>query len=89
MPHLAHSDKNLRQAGITLLLNFTIEFLTKEDVEGRIQVISAIATMLSQETDLQNLLRASICLGNCAHKCTEAATLIESIGLEWPAENTW
>lgn len=89
MPHLAHSDKNLRQAGITLLLNFTIEFLTKEDVEGRIQVISAIATMLSQETDLQNLLRASICLGNCAHKCAEAATLIESIGLEWPAENTW
>jgi len=52
MTHLSHSDKNVRQAGVTLLLNYSIEFLTKDDVEGRIQIVSAIATMLSTETDL-------------------------------------
>ena len=89
MQHLSHADKNVRQAGITLLLNYTVEFLSREDVEGRIQVVSAIATMLSQEKDMQNLLRASIALGNCAHKCPQAASLIDSIGLEWPEESTW
>ena len=38
---------------------------------------------------MQNLLRASIALGNCAHKCPQAASLIDSIGLEWPEESTW
>ena len=89
MPHMSHADKLVRQAAVTLLLNYSIHFLTKEDQEGRIQVISAIATMLSTETDLQTLLRASITLGNCGHKNADAEGLITSMGLEWPAENTW
>ena len=52
MPHMSHADKLVRQAAVTLLLNYSIHFLTKEDQEGRIQVISAIATMLGSETDL-------------------------------------
>ena len=36
MPHLSHSDKNVRQAGITLLLNFSVEFNVREDQEGRV-----------------------------------------------------
>ena len=86
---MTHADKLVRQAAVTLLLNYSIHFLTKEDQEGRIQVISAIATMLGMETDLQTLLRASITLGNCGHKNAEAESLITSMGLEWPAENTW
>ena len=30
-PHLVHADKGVRQAAITLMLNFSVEFLTKED----------------------------------------------------------
>ena len=52
-------------------------------------MISAIATCLNQETDLQNLFRASITLGNCAHNNVEAKSLITTIGLDWPDENTW
>ena len=63
------------------MLNFSADFLSKDDQEGRIQVISAIATCINQETDLQNLLRAAIALGNCAHKCPEALTLIPAIGI--------
>ena len=52
-------------------------------------MISALATCLNQETDIQNLFRASITLGNCAHNNVEAKSLIATIGLQWPAENTW
>jgi len=89
MPFLTHADKNVRQAAITLHLNYSVELLNKEDSEARTQVIAGIATCIGQEIDLQNLLRASIALGNCAHKNAEATSLISSMGLEWPAENTW
>ena len=88
IPHLGHADKNVRQAAITLLLNYSTEFLVKEDQEGRVQIISALSGCLNQERDLQTLLRASIALGNCAHKCPEAASLIQSIGLVWPEESS-
>jgi len=86
-PHLVNADKLVRQAGITLMMNYSSEFLSKEDQEGRIQVVSAIATCINQETDLQNLLRASITLGNCAHQCPELQNLISSIGIQFPPEN--
>ena len=86
-PHLVNADKLVRQAGITLLMNYSSEFLSKEDQEGRIQVISALATCINQETDLQNLLRTSIALGNCAYKCSEAQNLISTIGIQFPPES--
>ena len=52
-------------------------------------MISALATCLNQETDLQNLFRASITLGNCAHNNVEAKSLITTIGMQWPDESTW
>ena len=83
-PHLLHADKGVRQAGITFILNFSVEFLVKDDLEGRIQAVTALATCINQETDLQNLLRASITLGNLAHESPEALSLIQSIGIVIP-----
>ena len=68
-------------------MNFSVEFLSKEDIEGRVQIISALATCIGQETDLQNLLRAATALGNCAHKCPEAISLIPTLGITFPAES--
>ena len=65
--HLTHPDKNVRQAATTLMMNYSAEFLVQDDAEGRIQVMSAVQTCLAQETDLQNLLRISITLGNVCH----------------------
>lgn len=87
--HLTHPDKGVRQAAITLLMNFSVEFLTKDDPEGRIQIMSALQTCLQQETDLQNLLRISITLGNVAHKSVEAKSLLGTLGLQWPNEAAW
>ena len=33
--HLSHADKNTRQAAITLFLNYSTFYLTKEDLLGR------------------------------------------------------
>ena len=89
LPFLTHADKNVRQAAITMHLNYSVELQLKDNPEARTQVIAGIATCIGQETDLQNILRASITLGNCAHKNAEAQSLISSMGLEWPAEGTW
>jgi len=87
--HLQHGDKNVRQAAITMLMNYSVEFMVKDDSEGRIQVMTAIAPILAGETDLQNLLRISITLGNLAHESAEAASLLSTLGLEWPEEAKW
>ena len=86
-PHLVHSDKNVRQAAITLMMNYSAEFQMKEDREGRIQITSALATCVNQERDLQNLLRAAIALGNLAHKNEEVGALIRTIGIQFPEES--
>ena len=88
-PHLTHADRLVRQAAISMLLNYSVEFLVKDDAEGRVQIMSALAACLPQETDLQNLLRIAIALGNLAHGNAEAASLLTSMGLQWPSESQW
>jgi hypothetical protein len=50
-----------------MCMNFSVEFLNKDDTEGRIQILTALASTISQETEIPNLLRASFALGNVAH----------------------
>ena len=53
--HFVNSDnKNVRNAVITLFLNFSILFLDKNDPEGRIQIVSALSEVAQKETDEQN-----------------------------------
>lgn len=87
--HLTHPDKNVRQAAITLMMNYSVEFLSKEDTEGRIQIITALQQCLTDEIELQNLLRVSYALGNCAHKSAEVQSLVGTLGLQWPEESKW
>jgi hypothetical protein len=35
-PHLASSDKNTRNAAVTVLLNYSVDFFMKDDEEGKI-----------------------------------------------------
>lgn len=41
-PHLQNAKANVRESAYTVLLNYSIAFLTKDDPEGRIQLISAL-----------------------------------------------
>ena len=44
-------NKNIRNAAITVMLNYSIFFLDKNDAEGRLQIISALAEGFSKESD--------------------------------------
>ena len=72
-----------------MLMNYSVEFLIKDDTEGRVQIMTALAPCLLQETDLQNLLRISITLGNLQHESAEGASLLGALGLQWPDESRW
>ncbi len=51
--------------------------------------MTALASTITQENELQNLLRASITLGNVAHESAEATSLCLSLGIQWPDEANW
>ena len=82
--HLSHADKNVRQAAVTLILNYSIVFLQQDDEEGRIQALSCLANFDQKDTDVQNVLRLSYALGNLAHNSAEAASMIDSLGVGLP-----
>lgn len=46
-PHLVNADKNVRQAAITALLNYSVEFLSKDDTEGRVLAMTALVPCLA------------------------------------------
>ena len=85
--HLTSDDKNVRQAAVTVILNYSICWLDQEDEEGRIQAISALAGAISEETDLQTLLRQATALGNLGHGNAEAKGLIETYGIQFPPDS--
>ena len=82
--HLAHDDKLVRQAAITCILNYSIIFQQKEDDEGRLQAISALANCDPNEKDLQNVLRLAYALGNLAHNSQDSADMIKTMEIAIP-----
>lgn len=83
-PFLYNEDKNVRQAAITVVLNYSVEFHLKEDEEGRIQAISAISSCFEKEVELQNMLRLATALGNLCHNSDETTNLALSMGIVFP-----
>lgn len=51
-PYMNHEDKNTRMACATVFLNYSVDFIMKEDEEGRIQAMSVLSTAFTKETDV-------------------------------------
>jgi hypothetical protein len=63
----------VRQASITILLNYSILLLDKPDPEGKIQIVSALSGgVLLKETDAQSYLRLVTALANVAYQDSDA-----------------
>jgi PUL domain len=61
-------NKNIRQAAITLLLNYSILLIDKPDPEGKIQIVSAVSGgAIQKETDAQNNLRLITAIANISY----------------------
>lgn len=80
---LLHDDKNVRMATVTLFMNYSVNFHLKEDKEGRIQSLKALAPAFAHEKDPQNYLRLATTLGNVIYKSEEAAELLPSLGIKF------
>lgn len=73
-------NKSIRQAAITILLNFSILFLDKPDPEGKIQLVSAVSGgLFHKETDATSMLRLVAMLGNVSHQDGETKELVQSM----------
>lgn len=75
-------NKSVRNAAITVALNFSIFFLDKNDSEGRLQIASALCEALAKEGDEQNKLRIKATLKNLTIGDEDARDLIQSLGVE-------
>jgi PUL domain len=87
--YLYSDNKNIRQAVITLMLNYSIRFLDKPDQEGKIQLVSAVSGgAIQKETEAQNYLRLVTMLGNISYQDSETKeAIVGMIGDEIKAKN--
>ena len=51
-PHLMNPKPNVRESAITVLLNYSVQFLMKDDQEGKIQCLSALSALAGQKDSL-------------------------------------
>ena len=51
-PHLGNAKNTIKEAAITIFLNYSITYLMKDDPEGRMQAITALG-MVANESDAQ------------------------------------
>lgn len=73
-------NKNIRQAAVTLLLNYSIMFLDRADSEGKIQLVSSVSGgIIQRETDAQTYLRLVTMLGNVCYEDAESKELVQSM----------
>ena len=78
--HLGNGKANIREAAVTVILNYSIIFLMKDDKEGRIQALSGLAAIAGEKED-QVSKRLSAAVNNLSYKNSEAKDLAKSLGL--------
>jgi len=79
----ARSDnKNIRIAFSTILLNFSALFLQTKSQEGKIQVISILAEVLSSEKEDEVIYRSLVALGTLLWNDDELKSLAQDLELK-------
>jgi phospholipase A-2-activating protein len=61
---LDHDNKTVRLAWSSLMFNYSVQFCSKDDEEGRVQAISALCEVVSNEQEVDVLERALLTIGN-------------------------
>ena len=72
--HLKNPKNTIREAAITVLLNYSIAYLQKEDHNARIQLISALGAV-ANESDEQCKKRITAAVNNLTYKNYEGKNL--------------
>lgn len=61
---LDHANKTIRLTWAALIYNYSVQFISKEDEEGRVQAISALCEVVSNEQETEVLERVMVTIGN-------------------------
>lgn len=82
-PHLMNPKATIRESAITVILNFSIQFLMKDDPEGKIQCLSALSSLAPQKASLdeQSKKRIDVAVTNLTFKHQEGKELAAGLGL--------
>mmetsp|Transcript_10809 Transcript_10809/g.12253 ORF Transcript_10809/g.12253 Transcript_10809/m.12253 type:complete len:136 (-) Transcript_10809:3-410(-) len=79
---ISHDNKNVRNAAITIMLNYSIAFLSRvEDNQGRVQAIACLVDALDQEKDANNYMRILASVGNLMFEDEEVQSLGRDLGI--------
>lgn len=79
---LKHAKANIRESAITVLLNFSIIFLQKDDSEGKIQALSALGALAGRtDLDEQSKKRMQAAVNNLTYKNPDGKELAQALGL--------
>jgi len=79
-PHLKNPKTTIREAAITVLLNFSVVYLQKDDQNAKIQIISALG-VLTNEAEEQCKKRLEATVKNLTYKNYEGKNLALSMGI--------
>lgn len=77
---MSNAKTTIKEAGITVFLNFSMVYLMKDDPEGRIQALSALG-VVANESDPQCQARIKAAVNNFCYKNQEAKDLALAMGL--------
>ena len=78
LTHVENPNKNVRLGLISLLFNFSVKLVNKEEFSGKIQILSALNEILQNETDPDNLFRAFATIGNVVSGAGGRKEIIET-----------
>jgi phospholipase A-2-activating protein len=80
--YVTHENKNIRNAAISILLNYSIAFISrKDDNQGRVQIIACLLDAFDKEDDAQNFMRIVASIGNLLFEDEEVTNLAKDFGL--------
>lgn len=64
LANVDNTNKNVRLGLISLLFNYSVLLATKNDIQGKIQILVALNEIIQNETDTENLFKALVTIGN-------------------------
>ena len=78
-----HPKANVRESAVTVILNYSVQFLMKDDKEGKVQCLSALSALAPNKGSLdeQSKKRMDVAVTNLTFKNAEGKELAQTLGL--------
>ena len=80
--YISHEKKQVRNAAVTVLLNYSCAFLErKENNEGRVQILACVNEAIENEKDPNTYMKILATIGNLIFEDEEVQSLAKDFGI--------